>query len=73
LWGRVEVHADGMRAEHAAIKALGFSPELGSEHHRTLEAIASRLDVELLEERELPWAAERYGGRLPPSLLPLAA
>jgi hypothetical protein len=71
LWGRVEVHADGMRAEHAAIKALAFSPELGLEHRRTLEGIAGRLGVELLEEGRLHAAADRYGGRLPSSLLPL--
>ncbi len=73
LWGRLEVHADGMRAEHAVIRTLGFSQKLGREHHETMEAIAGRLGVDLIEERELPGAAERYGGGLPASLLPLAA
>ena len=70
LWGHVEVHEDGMRGEHAAIKALGYSTRLGGNHRRTMEAIAARLGVELLEERSLTDAARRYGTRVPASLLP---
>jgi hypothetical protein len=69
LWGRIEVHADGMRAQHAAIKALGFAPELGSAHRRTMRRIASALGVELVEQRDLPAAALRHGGPLPPALV----
>jgi len=70
LWGRIEVHADGMRAEHAAIKALGFASELGSAHRRTIQRIALGLGVELVEQRELPAAALRHGEPLPPALVP---
>jgi len=70
MWGRIEVHADGMRAEHAAIKTLGFAPELGSFQRGAMERIAAALGVELVEERELPAAALRHGGPLPPGLVP---
>jgi hypothetical protein len=70
LWGRVEVHEDGMRAEHAAIKALGFSTGLGTRHERTMLSIAERLGVELVEERSLADAARRHGAPLPGRLLP---
>ncbi|HKF81197.1 MAG TPA: hypothetical protein VKB17_10260 [Thermoleophilaceae bacterium] len=70
LWGRIEVHEDGMRAEHAAIRALGFSPQLGERHRRTMLGIAGRLGVELVEERSLVAAARRHGASLPASLLP---
>jgi hypothetical protein len=73
LWGRIEVHADGMRAEHAAIKALAVAPELGPSHRRTMEEIAGSLCVDLVEERELAAAARSYGGRLPATLMPEAA
>jgi hypothetical protein len=73
LWGRLEVHEDGMRAEHAAIRALGLAPDLGEQHRRTLRAIGEHLRVDLLPERELSRAARRYGAPLPPSLLPRAA
>jgi hypothetical protein len=70
LWGRIEVHEDGMRAEHAAIKALGFAEQLGEVHRRTMEAIAGHLGVALVEERSLVEAARRHGSSLPASLLP---
>lgn len=73
LWGRIEAHADGMRAEHASIKALGVAPELGRRHERTLEAIAASLGVDLVEEAELAAAAAGYGAPLPAALLPRAA
>jgi hypothetical protein len=70
LWGRIEVHADGMRAEHGAIRALGLAPRLGASHRRTMESIAGRLGVELVDEEELPGAARRYGRSLPATLVP---
>ena len=70
LWGRLEVHGDGMRAEHAAIKVLGLAPGLGAGYRRTMEDIADRLEVELVDECELPQAALRYGKPVPESLLP---
>jgi hypothetical protein len=73
LWGRIEVHEDGMRAEHAAIRALGFSPRLGARHWRRMESIAARLGVELVEERALVEAARRWGAPLPRTLMPAAA
>jgi hypothetical protein len=73
LWGRVEVHGDGMRGEHAAIGALAFGRELGSAHRRTLESIAAALRVDLVDQRELAAVASDYGSPLPPALLPDAA
>ena len=69
LWGRIEVHTDGMRAEHARIDALGLVPELGSAHRRRMAGIAERLGVPLVPERELPGLARP----VPPTLLPRAA
>jgi hypothetical protein len=72
LWGRIEVHRDGMRAEHAAIRALGFWPQLGSAHAKRMGAIASDLGVELVEHAGLPTVADEYGSPLPPALVPEA-
>jgi hypothetical protein len=72
LWGRIEVHRDGMRAEHAAIKALGFWPELGGAHARRMGAIASALGVELVEHAGLPDVADEFGSPPPPALVPEA-
>jgi hypothetical protein len=70
LWGRLEVHDDGVRAEHAAVRALGLAPGLGAAYCETMEIIASRLGVELVDERELPRAALRFGTPVPETLLP---
>ena len=70
VWGRVEAHADGLRAEHARIEA--FVVPGGDQRVRApvVERIAARLGADLVERPELEAAALRYGEALPPSLLP---
>jgi hypothetical protein len=70
LWGRIEVHADGVRAEHAEIVALAYCRELGSGHHDEIAAIARQLGVPLVEHRELARVAPEFGSPVPESLLP---
>ena len=62
VWGRVESHRDGLRAQHARVCALGRRPGA--------EAIAGCLGVDLLETGELEAAAGAYGAPLPASLVP---
>jgi hypothetical protein len=73
LWGRIEVHADGMRGEHAAVRALGYAPELGGAHRRTMEAIAAAFGVPLVANAELAAIAAGFGAPVPDALLPAAA
>jgi hypothetical protein len=73
LWGRIEVHADGMRGQHAGIGALGLPVSMGPAQTARLREIAARLGVELMAEAELPLIAPEYGSALPPALLPNAA
>ena len=73
LTGRMEVHEDGMRAERAAIRALGYAPNLGARHRETMRSIAAGLGVELVTEDSLPEAARHFGGPVPAELLPAAA
>ena len=70
LWGRIEVHSDGMRGQHARIEALAHQPELGSRHSQAIARIARRLGVELIEYDELPEAARALGARVPETLRP---
>jgi hypothetical protein len=70
LWGRIEVHEDGMRGEHAAIKALSFSSHLGGAHRAVMTRIAGRLGVDLVEDSLLPPAAGAYGDPVPAALRP---
>jgi hypothetical protein len=58
-WGRLEVHRDGLRAEHAQVEALLGRPD-----------IAARLGCEAVGSRdELREAAPRFGRPLPRGLL----
>jgi hypothetical protein len=70
LWGRIAVHHDGMRAEHAEILALAYCRELGSRHRAEVDAIAERLAVPVVEHRRLASVASEFGDPLPPSLVP---
>ena len=69
-WGRIEVHADGFRAEHARIEALARPDRDEPAVRATVEGVARDLGVPLLERSELAGAADAYGEPLPPSLLP---
>jgi len=69
-WGRIEVHADGFRAEHARIEALARPERDGPAVRETIERIATDLGVPLLVRSELAEAAEAHGGALPPALRP---
>jgi hypothetical protein len=62
VWGRIEAHRDGLRAEHARICALARST--------SAVAIAARIGVDVVETVDLEEAAAHYGGPLPPSLMP---
>jgi hypothetical protein len=67
-WGRIEVHSDGMRAQHARIEALalGVGDRRGNES--ALGRIAAALGVDLVEWEELPEVAADRGRPLPAEL-----
>jgi hypothetical protein len=69
-WGRIEAHADGLRAEHARVEALAVHPAWGSLRAADLERIAARLGCDLAAFDELEDVAPRYGAPLPVSLRP---
>jgi hypothetical protein len=69
-WGRLVVHADGFRAEHARVEALAIPAgreRFGAAHvHRA----AARLGVPVVPHGELEPFAEGMGGGVPAALLP---
>jgi hypothetical protein len=68
-WGRVEVHADGWRAEHGRVEALAL-PGRGERLDATVRAIAGRLGVPVVARAELPDVAAATGGLVPAALRP---
>jgi hypothetical protein len=69
-WGRLEAHADGLRAEHARIEALVVPGGDQRVRAPVVERIAERLGADLVERGDVEAAARRYGARLPESLIP---
>ncbi len=70
-WGRVEVHRDGFRAQHARVEALAAPDETRALGADAVRAAADALGVPLVEYAELQAFAAGLGGPgVPPSLLP---
>lgn len=70
VWGTVQVHADGLRAEYACLRALAFRSGWGGTLNRDTQRIAHGLGADLVEPDELEEAAIAYGGSVPQHLLP---
>jgi hypothetical protein len=68
LWGRIELHQRGMRAEFARIVTLALPSS--RRHAAAVARIAELLDVEAVRARDLPAAALAYGEPLEPTLIP---
>jgi len=69
LWGRLELHATGMRASHARVVALELPLSRGAKRRR-LSEIADRFGVAVVPHRHLKAAAREHGLPLPASLRP---
>jgi hypothetical protein len=73
VWGRIMVGPAGMRTEYARVEALGVYERWTRRQRDGVHAVARALDVDVVDLRELPEAAARYGAPLPKSLLPAGA
>jgi DNA invertase Pin-like site-specific DNA recombinase len=69
VWGRVEAHATGVRAEHARIVGLDLPLTRGRKRGAVLQ-IAERLGVPAIAHRKLKAVALAHGSPLPASLRP---
>jgi hypothetical protein len=69
-WGRLVVHNDGFRAEHARVEALSVPDGLERFGAVQVSRAAERLGVPLVPHGELPAFAAGLGGGVPPALLP---
>jgi hypothetical protein len=69
VWGSVEVHADGLRAEYARVEALSLYERWTIRQLDAVREVAEALGVDLIRLDELESAADRYGAPLPKDLL----
>ena len=70
LWGDVELHPTGMRAQHAAIVALVLP--LARSKRRRVVGVADDLEVEAVPARHLTEVAMHHGGLLAAGMAPHA-
>jgi hypothetical protein len=70
VWGNIEVHAEGLRAQHARVEALAIYSRWSSRQKNAVWRIADDLGVDLVDLDEVESCVDLYGGRLPPALLP---
>ena len=69
-WGRLVVHGDGFRAEHARVEALAVPGSLLPYGAAAVERAAERLRVPVIAHGELEHFAAGLGGGVPASLRP---
>ena len=70
-WGRVVVHGDGLRAQHARLEALAVPDDLERAGAAQVRAAAGRLGVPLVAQDDLEAFARGLGGGVPPALRPV--
>ncbi len=69
LWGRIELHAHGMRAAHASVVALALPLSWGAKRARTV-ATAAALGIPAVPARRLVAATAEYGDVIPRAMQP---
>lgn len=65
-WGRIEVHHDGFRAEHAEPIMLAYHHDQPFDHVQRLHAVASEFDIPVVPVGELEREARLTGHRTIP-------
>jgi hypothetical protein len=69
LWGQIELHAHGMRAQHAMVVALALPFSWGAKRRR-IAAAADALEVPAVPARGLMAVALAHGDVIPRSMRP---
>jgi hypothetical protein len=70
VWGHLEVHHRGLRAEHARVEALVAPDERDAARAQAAAAAAARLGVPLVRREAIEATAAEVGTPLPRALLP---
>ena len=69
-WGRIVVHDDGFRAEHARVEAVAVPRSVVAYGAAAVHDAAERLGVPVIPHGELGSFAAELGGGVPAALLP---
>ncbi len=69
-WGRLMVHDDGFRAEHACVVTLAYPADTDPEAMDKLRRVAQKYRVDLVGLDQLEEAASRHGSPVPNTIGP---
>jgi hypothetical protein len=72
LWGQIELHGTGMRAQHVMVVALALPLTHGAKRRR-IASVADALEAEAVPARRLAAIAKRHGQPVPCQLKPRCA
>jgi hypothetical protein len=72
VWGEVELHHDGVRAQFARVDALGVYARWTRRQKAAVNEVAAELGVDLVDLHDLEDAAARYATAVPSQLVPAA-
>jgi hypothetical protein len=73
VWGRIQAHRDGMRAEYARVEILAVFRHAPYRYNEAVRRIASDLGADVVDYDDMPDAALAYGKPLPPEMIADAA
>jgi hypothetical protein len=73
VWGEVELHQDGVRAQFARVEALGVYARWTRRQKDAVNDVAGDLGVDVVDLRDLEEAAARYATAVPDDLVPAPA
>jgi hypothetical protein len=69
LWGAIELHVQGMRAQHCRIVALALPLSRWGKRDRAID-VAERLGIPAVRHRDLSAIAKKHGAPVPAALRP---
>lgn len=72
VWGEVELHHEGVRAQFARVEALGVYARWTRRQKEAVNDVAAELGVDVVDLHDLEAAAARYARAVPPELVPAA-
>jgi hypothetical protein len=72
VWGEVELHEEGVRAQFARVEALGVYARWTRRQKAAVDDVAGELGVDVLDLHDLEEAAARYATAVPRELVPTA-
>jgi len=70
VWGYVQAHRHGVRAEYARVEVLGFYSRWTRRQKEAVRDLADRVEIDLVDLYDVEAAAHEYASPMPEVLIP---